>query len=157
MESVHPSGRGRQPALWLGSFVAKRTCNRTMVMWAASSMSIRSSNVLPILGRDSQGTSRTREGQTCCKELPACTTHLRDERHAGSTEATAGEEKHIRVRIEVSDHDISSSRTREKGKRHVSSGSPQTRSRTPSVLVWYQDEDVNYYRPDRSRQCTPSQ
>jgi hypothetical protein len=46
---------------------------------------------------------------------------------------------------------------REKGKRHVASGSPQTRSRTPSVLVWDQDEDVNYCRPDRSRQCTPSQ
>lgn len=64
MGSIHPSGCGRQPALWLGSFVLKRTCNRTMVMWAASGMSIESSDVLPILGRNLQDTSRTREGQT---------------------------------------------------------------------------------------------
>jgi hypothetical protein len=46
---------------------------------------------------------------------------------------------------------------REKGKRHVSSGSPQTRSRTPSGLVWDQEGDVAYCRPNRSCQFTPSQ
>jgi hypothetical protein len=40
---------GRATVLWL---------------WAASGLSIESSNVLSILGKDSQGTSRTREGQT---------------------------------------------------------------------------------------------
>src|SRR4029434_8139179 len=32
MGSIHPSSRCRQPALWLGNFVSKRTCNRAMVM-----------------------------------------------------------------------------------------------------------------------------
>ena len=60
------------------------------------------------------GTRRARairERTDLLKELPTCTTRILDERHAGSTEATAGEEKHIGVRIEVSDQDISSSRT----------------------------------------------
>jgi len=78
---------GRATVLWL---------------WAASGMSIESSDVLPILGRNSQGTSRTREGQTCCRRCRHGTTRILDEMHAGSTEATAGEEKNISVRIEVS-------------------------------------------------------
>ena len=64
--SVHPSGRCRQPALWWATLWRN---SRATVLWlrAASGMSIESSNVLPICGRDSRGTSRTREGQTCCR------------------------------------------------------------------------------------------
>ena len=127
----------------LVGLLSKRCClsatlwrnSRATVLWlrAASGMSIESSNVLPICGRDSQGTSRTREGQTCCRSCrPAL--RIRDERHAGSQEVTAGEEKHISVWIEVSDRYLFLT-YREKGKRYVASGSPQTRSRTPSS--WY--------------------
>jgi hypothetical protein len=46
-------------------------------------------------------------GTELLKELPACTTRILDERPDGSTEATAGEEKNISVRIEDSYQDIS--------------------------------------------------
>ena len=109
MGSVHPSGRCRQPAL-VGNFVAKQPCNRAMVTGRVEHVD-RVEQRPTHLWEGLAGHEPYARGTDLLQELPACTPRIRDERHAGSQEATAGEEKHISVRIEVSDHDISSSRT----------------------------------------------
>lgn len=50
--------------------------------------------------KDLAGHEPYANGAAWLKELPACTTRILDERHAGAQEAIAGEEKHIRARIE---------------------------------------------------------
>jgi hypothetical protein len=110
MESIHSSGRCRQPALWLGNFVSKRTCNSAMVIGRVGHVD-RVERRPTHLWEELAEHEPYARGTDWLKELPACTMRIQNERHAGSTEATAGEEKHIGVRIEVSDQDISSSRT----------------------------------------------
>ena len=81
--------------------MSKRTCNSAVFMGRVGHVDRVERRPTNLWG-EFAGHEPYARGAEWLKELPAFTTHILDEMHAGSKEATAGEEKNIRVRIEVS-------------------------------------------------------